>query len=79
MNRNAIKDLIKEILAEIDPLEEIEDDTLLVGGILDSLSVLYLFKELCERLEIAIPMKEATIENFSTVETVATLAENYLA
>ena len=78
MDRDNIKELIKEILEEVDPLTLVEDDTELIGEILDSLSVLYLFSELQERLEIVIPMQEATIENFSTVENVATLVEKYL-
>ena len=78
MDRDNIKELIKEILEEVDPLTLVEDDTELIGEILDSLSVLYLFSELQERLEIVNPMQEATIENFSTVENVATLVEKYL-
>lgn len=77
MKREIIKQTLKDILTEIEPTEEVDDNTDLLDGILDSMGVLFVLSEVMGRLKIEIPMKEVTIENFSYIDKIADLVEKY--
>lgn len=77
MKREIIKQTLKDILTEIEPTEEIDDNTDLLDGILDSMGVLFVLSEVMERLKIEIPMTEVTIENFSYIDKLADLVEKF--
>ena len=77
MKREIIKQTLKDILTEIEPTEEVDDNTDLLDGILDSMGVLFVLSEVMGRLKIEIPMKEVTIENFSYIDKMADLVEKY--
>lgn len=65
-----IKEEIIEALTELHP--EVEDfeaiDQLVHGKTLDSLDIVTLISDLCERFDIEISPQEITYENFDTVE-----------
>lgn len=77
MKREIIKQTLKDILTEIEPTEEVDDNTDLLDGILDSMGVLFVLSEVLGKLKIEIPMKEVTIENFSYIDKIADLVEKY--
>ena len=71
-----MKELLKNIVEEINEFDEFDEETdLLRDGILDSLS-LVIFEERVEKtLNIEIPEKEVTLENFHSINTIAEMLE----
>ena len=56
-----------------------DEDSLLLDGMIDSLGMLRLVAFVEQRFEIQIPYEDITIENFNTVNTLATyLQEHHL-
>ena len=67
---------IREILREVNPYEDFEDDTNLnETGVLSSLTLMYLVTELEEIYEIVIKEEDMIPEKFSSVNEVAKLIE----
>ena len=63
--------LLKEMIEEINPFDEFDEDTeLLEEGILDSLSVMVLVERSEEALNMKIPKEEMTLENFNTLNSI---------
>lgn len=77
MKKEEIKQCVIEILKEIDPAAEFDEETDLLEEILDSMGIVYLLAELMGQAHIEIPMTEVTALNFSTVNSIAELAEKY--
>ena len=68
--------MLKEIIEEINPFDEFDEETDLLGeGILDSLSLMIFIERIEKLLNITIPESEVTLENFSTLNTVLVLIE----
>ncbi len=78
MSADELKKSIMEILEEIDPLTEVDEQTDLLEELLDSMSILFLISELARRTDVEIPMYEVTIDNFSKVGNIVDLAERYV-
>lgn len=67
---------ILQILQELNPYEEITEDTELIeSGILDSMSILVLVTELEEEYKIIIDEKLVVPERFVSVKAIAALLE----
>ena len=67
---------IIEILREINPYEQIDEDTMLIeSGILDSLSILSLVTQLEEEFAIEIVDDAITAKNFATVSEIVQLVK----
>lgn len=65
-----IKKII-EIVKEINPFEELDEDTELIeSGILDSLSIVYVINELQAQFSVEIPEKLLQAENFCSVSKI---------
>lgn len=63
-----------EILREIQPYEEINQDTLLLDeGILDSLTMVEFIVEIEDKFLVDIPERMITEENFQKIETIESL------
>lgn len=77
MRKEEIKKNVIEILKDIDPAAEFDEETDLLEEILDSMGIVYLLAELMGRVHIEIPMTEVTALNFSTVNSIVELAEKY--
>lgn len=71
-----MKELLKNIIEEINEFDEFDEETDLLGdGILDSLS-LVIFEERVEKtLNIEIPENEVTVENFHSINTIAEMLD----
>lgn len=54
-----------------------EDVALFESKLMDSFGLVQLVAEIETRLNIAIPTEDLTIENFSTVKTIAALGDRY--
>jgi len=61
---------IIELIRKMKDGDEIQHDTVLVGGILDSFDLLTLVTEIESNYEINIPLEEVIPENFETPETI---------
>lgn len=69
-----IKKIVIEMIKELQPYEEFDETTDLLGeDILDSVSVLVLIQELEEKFSITIQADEITGENFETVVNIVKL------
>lgn len=69
-----IKKIVIEMIKELQPYEEFDETTDLLGeDILDSVSVLVLIQELEEEFSITIQADEITGENFETVVSIVKL------
>lgn len=69
-----MEQIIKEIIAEINPFDEFDIDTDLLGeGILDSLTLMLFIENLKDRLGITISVDDATMENFYSIRTIIDL------
>ena len=69
-----IKKIVIEMIKELQPYEEFDETTDLLGeDILDSVSVLVLIQELEEKFSITIQADEITGENFETVVSIVKL------
>jgi len=70
---NEIAVLIKEkLLVEVGSPEE----DLLVGGVLDSLTLIQLLMHLEERFKITIPLEDLEIENIRSIRSIVQLVED---
>lgn len=76
MNKVELKGKIIEILNEINPLVEFNDETDLMEEILDSMGIVYLITELMI-VNVKIPFDEVTPEHFSSVDKIVELASKY--
>lgn len=66
-----MKKIMKEIIAEINPFDDFDTNTDLLGeGILDSLTLMLFVKKLEEKMNIKICEDDITIENFYSIETI---------
>lgn len=61
---------IIELIRKMKDGDEIQHDTVLVGGILDSFDLLTLVTEIEANYGINIPLEEVIPENFETPETI---------
>ena len=74
-----MKEKILEIIEEICPLEDIEEDTLLIEmGILDSLAIVSLIEKIEKELVIEIGDEDIILENFATVKAIDDLLRKYV-
>lgn len=72
-----MEQIMKEIIADINPFDEFDIDTDLLGeGILDSLTLMLFIDNLEDRLDITISVDEVTRENFYSIQTIMDLLEN---
>lgn len=75
-NMNEYKKFIHEILLEINPYNEIEDQTDLIDeGILDSLSLVYIVTRIEEKYNIKINEELITPDNFRNIEKISYVIE----
>ena len=69
-----MKEQITQFIHEINEYEDFEDDTdLFESGILDSLSLVVLINRIEEEMDVFIPEEVVTLQNFATVEKIASL------
>lgn len=62
-----MEDEILQILKEINPLDEVNEDTILLGDFLDSTGLLLLINELEEKYHIEIPLERLELDYFKDV------------
>ena len=66
-----MKDMLYRIISDINPYEDIADDTLLLEeGILDSVSLLLVIEEIENELGIKIPEDKIEVENFASINAI---------
>lgn len=71
-----MKEKVRELLEEIEPMEDFEDDTELIeSGLLDSLSIVYLVTRIEEDLGLYIEEKYVVPENFENINAIVCLLE----
>ena len=68
-----IKDFIKEEILFEDTTAELNDDTQLLNGVMDSLGLMQLVAFLEEEFDITIDDADVTVDNFRTVGDIETL------
>lgn len=72
-----MKNKVRALLEEIEPLEDFEDDTELIeSGLLDSLAIVYLVTRIEEDFGLYIDEKYVVPENFENINTIVRLLEN---
>ncbi len=70
------KETLLEILEDIKPDVDYENETDLVGGgILKSFDVMLLVSEIGNSFDVAVPIEEIKPENFSSLDSIAELVE----
>lgn len=71
-----MKDRIKEIIEDVRPDIEYNEDSLLIDeGLIDSFDAVNLVLDLNEEFNINIGVEEVTPENFNTVDSIEKLVE----
>lgn len=70
-----MKKEILEILQEINPLDEVNEDMNLLEEFLDSMGLLLLINELEEKYEIKIPLSTLKLEDFQNVDSIIELVK----
>lgn len=72
-----MRDEILEILCDInEDIANYEGENLLQDGLIDSLSVIDLVSELCDRFDINISAKYIVEDNFKSIESIVRLVES---
>lgn len=72
-----MEQIIKEIIAEINPFDEFDIDTDLLGeGVLDSFTIMIFIESLEKKMDIIIPEVDITMENFYSIRTIIDLLSN---
>lgn len=75
-----IKETVLEILKSIKPTMNLENVTDIIdGGYLDSLGIMALITELCEKFNLDMDIDWITPENFNSVDAIVTLVERLKA
>lgn len=73
-----MKEKLYEILEEVCPFEDIEDETLLIDmGVLDSLAIISLIEKMEEQMDITIKEEDILPENFASVNAICRMLEEY--
>lgn len=76
-SKNRYKRIVREILEEINPYEEFNDQTNLIEtGLIDSLAIVFLVTELEERHHIKIDEKIVIPQNFESINAISDLLES---
>lgn len=76
----SVKEEVLQILKEVKPTINLENVTNIIdGGYLDSLGIMTLITELCERFEFEMDIEWITSENFNSVDAIAALVERLKA
>lgn len=66
-----MKKLIEELIVELNPFDDISNDTdLLEEGLLDSLSIIGLISSFEKKTGARLPQEMITIENFTSVASI---------
>ena len=63
-----MEDEILQILREINPYDEVNENTALLEDFLDSMGLLLLINELEEKYHVEIPLDQLKLEYFKNVE-----------
>lgn len=71
--KEIILELLSEMHPEVDDFESIPD--LVHGETLDSLNIVMLVADLCDKFDIEIPPQEIVYENFDTVDGLVKMVE----
>ena len=66
---------VKEILEEICPTFDVEDEDMNIAEDLDSMDLIALIAELEDKFDIEITMEEKTEENFENIDTLVVMIE----
>jgi acyl carrier protein len=75
--QEALKQYITtELLSEQTNANLTVDDSLLVGGLVDSLGIMQLINFIEENFNIRVPPKDVTIENFRSIRVIAEYIES---
>ncbi len=73
-----MKEKVMEILLDVVPDVDFENETDLVAGkVIDSFAVVAMVNQLNDDLDIDIPSREILPENFFSLETIVALVEKY--
>lgn len=74
-----MKDKIHEIIEDVRPDIEYNEDTLLIDeGLLDSFDIVNVVLELSEEFDIEIGVEEVVPENFNTIDAITKLVERLM-
>ena len=69
-----MEQILSEIIQEINPFDDFDADTDLLGeGILDSLSLMVFIEEMEKRLNVFIEEEKVNLENFYSIRTIIQL------
>lgn len=72
-----MREKIIEILNEICPGNDFENETAIIdGGIIDSLDIVAVISELMEEFDVQLGVNDLTPENFNSVDAIVELIEN---
>lgn len=72
-----MEQILKEIIAEINPFDEFDNGTDLLGeGVLDSLTLMIFIENLEKKMNVIILEDDITIDNFYSIQTIIDLLNN---
>ena len=69
--------IVKELLKKPDDFLLSPDDELLLSGMIDSLGIMLLVSFVAEKTGYEVPPQDVTIENFTTIRTLAGYLKNH--
>ena len=72
----SVKETVLQILKEVKPTMDLENVTDIIdGGYLDSLGIMTLITELCDRYDFDMDIDLITPDNFNSVDAIVALVE----
>ncbi len=72
-----MEQILSEIIQKINPFDEFDINTDLLGeGILDSLSLMMFIEEMEEQLKVLIPEERVNLDDFYSIKTIIELVKS---